>query len=348
MKIMFICDTMGSGGAERVISTLSNGFVERGNTVSILMLSNEAKGSFYNLNSGVKLLNLNFQSGGFFKKAHAIKNFVVSERPDIVISFLSYVCIYTWWALRRTRIPYIVSERNDPHQRGKLKQYLLNKSFKRAAGCVFQTEDAYQWYIKVARNKSIIIYNPVKLDFLPGTCNERKQQVLYVGRFTEQKNIFTLVDAFKLFSSENPTFKLKMFGNGSLEDKLKQKVIDENLSDKVFVLPNSKTWQQDEFDSSLFLLTSNFEGMPNVLAEALCLGIPSVAVDCPIGGPKELKKLFPKLLLLSDSNPKNICNKMKEMLLTKNDKCLIPNELEVDTIVDKWISFINNLLKKGA
>ena len=346
MKIMFICDTMGTGGAERVIATLSNGFVERGNNVSILMLSKEAKGSFYNLNDRVNLLNLNFQSGGFFKKAHAIKNFVVSEGPDMVISFLSYVCIYTWWALRRTKIPYIVSERNDPHQRGRLKQYLLNKSFKKAAGCVFQTEDACKWYIKVARNKSIIIYNPVKLDFLPGTCNERKHQVLYVGRFSEQKNIFTLVDAFKLFSSENPSFKLKMFGNGSLEDKLKQKVIDENLSDKVSVLPNSKTWQQDEFDSSLFLLTSNFEGMPNVLAEALCLGIPSVAVDCPIGGPKELKKLFPKLLSLSDSNPINICNKMKEMLLTKNDKCLIPNELEVNTIVDKWITFINDLLKK--
>lgn len=346
MKILFICDTMGSGGAERVIATLSNGFVERGNNVSILMLSNESNGSFYSLNKSIELSNLGLESGGFLKKAKAIRKYVLNKKPDIVISFLSYVCIYTWWALRPTKIPYIVSERNDPHQRGRLKQYLLNKSFRRAAGCVFQTEDAYKWYIKVARNKSIIIYNPVKLDFLPGTCNERKQQVLYVGRYSEQKNIFMLVDAFKLFSRENPSFKLKMFGNGPLEYKLKQKVIDEDLCDKVSVLPNSKTWQQDEFDSSLFLLTSNFEGMPNVLAEALCLGIPSVAVDCPIGGPKELKKLFPKLLSLSDSNPRNICNKMKEMLLTKNDKCLVPKELEVDTIVDKWISFINDLLKK--
>lgn len=339
---------MGSGGAERVIATLSNGFVEKGNKVSLLMLSSDANKSFYKLNDGIDLLKLEAKSGGFFIKARALRKFVEDRKPDIVISFLSYVCIYTWWALRRTKIPYIVSERNDPHQRGKLKQFLLNNSFKKAIGCVFQTEDACRWYSKVAQNKSIVIYNPVKLDFVPKICKERKQQILYVGRFTEQKNVFTLIDAFKLFNNENPTFKLKMFGSGPLEDALKQKIIEENLSDKVCILPSSKTWQQDEFDSSIFLLTSKFEGMPNVLAEALCLGIPAVSTDCPIGGPKELKKVFPHLLSLSDSNPKNICNKMKEMLLVENEKSIIPNELDDKTIVNKWLSFIRGLLKKES
>ena len=167
MKILFICDTMGSGGAERVIATLSNGFVERGNNVSILMLSNESNGSFYSLSQSIELSNLGLESGGFLKKAKAIRKYVLNKKPDIVISFLSYVCIYTWWALKRTKTPYIVSERNDPNHRSKIKQYLLNRSFNKAAGCVFQTDDAMEWYKNRIKTKSTIIHNPVCLDCVP-------------------------------------------------------------------------------------------------------------------------------------------------------------------------------------
>ena len=348
MRICFVCDTMESGGAERVIATLSNGFVTRGHDVTILMLSHEANSSFYSLDHRIKLLNLPEKQKAFLKKAKNLKRAILANKPDIVISFLSYVCIYTWWALRRTKIPYVVSERNDPNQRGKIKQYLLNKSFNRASGCVFQTEDAYTWYEKIAKNKSIVIYNPVNLDFVPESCKVRKKQILYVGRFTEQKNCLMLIDAFKLFSIKFPSYTLKMYGNGPMEEAIKQKIVSENLSDKVVMLPSSKMWQKEEYDSSLFLLTSKFEGMPNVLAEALCLGIPSVSTDCIIGGPKELKKLFPNLLALADSNPRSISEKMEEMMLVKSEKCIIPRELDKDIIVEKWIRFIENSLKKES
>lgn len=347
MKIMFICDTMGSGGAERVIATLSNGFVERGNNVSILMLSKEAKGSFYNLHAGVKLLNLNFQSGGFFKKVHAIKNFVASEGPDIVISFLSYVCIYTWWALRHTKIPYIVSERNDPNQRGKLKQFLLNKSFRRAAGCVFQTEDAQEWYLKKNKLNSVIIQNPVNLDFVPEKIGRIKNQILYVGRLNKQKNCFMLLKAFKLFSIKHPEFTLKMYGDGPLRDDLIDLISNLRLSNKVCLLSSSKTWQKDEYYSAMFVLSSRFEGMPNVLAEALSLGIPSVSTDCTIGGPKELKKCFPELLVLSEEiNSESFSLAMEKALQIQRKTPEIPEILQKKYIINMWIKFIEGIKKK--
>lgn len=347
MKIMFICDTMGSGGAERVIATLSNSFVERGNNVSILMLSKEAKGSFYNLNAGVKLLNLDFQSGGFFKKVHAIKNFVASEGPDIVISFLSYVCIYTWLALRRTKIPYIVSERNDPHQRGRLKQYLLNKSFKRAVGCVFQTEDSAEWYKRIAKNKSIVIYNPVYLDALPDGTKATKNQILYVGRFNEQKNLFMLIDAFKLFKKGNPQYTLEMYGDGQLKQAVINYVNEQDLLNDVVISASSNKWQEEENDSKLFVLPSKYEGMPNVLAEALCLGIPSVSTNCPIGGPKELKKLFPEALVLSERiTAESFAKAMEEGIKAKRVCAKIPDELKIDNIASQWLDFINHAIRK--
>ena len=337
---------MGSGGAERVIATLSNGFAECGNNVSVLMLSNESNGSFYSLSKGIELSSLGLESGGFLKKAKAIRKYVLNKKPDIVISFLSYVCIYTWWALRHTKIPYIVSERNDPNQRGKLKQYLLNKSFRKASGCVFQTEDAQKWYSKKNILNSVIIHNPVNLDFVPEKIGNIKNQILYVGRLNEQKNCFMLLEAFKLFSVRHPEFSLKMYGDGPLRDELIKHTTCLELANKVHLLSSSKTWQKDDFDSAMFVLASRFEGMPNVLAEALSLGIPSVSTDCTIGGPKELKKYFPELLVLSETNgAESFALAMEKALKIERKMPEIPTILQKDTIVVEWLKLIENLVK---
>lgn len=345
MRIMFVCDTMGSGGAERVISILSNSFVSKEHDVSILMIGSDASKPFYSLNNKIELLYLSNEKLGFFKKAKKIKKIIIENKPDIVISFLSYVCIYVWWALKRTKIPYIVSERNDPNHRGRLKQYLLNKSFKKAKGCVFQTEDALNWYKKISKNKSIIIHNPVNLDYCQVDVSKVKNQILYVGRLNEQKNCSLLINAFKLFEQKHPEYTFKMYGNGPLESELKKQVVDNDLTNKVFINPSSKTWQEDECDSAMFVLGSRFEGMPNVLAEALSLGIPSVSTDCTIGGPKELKKIFPNLLVLSkDDEPSNFANAMEEALMIKRLAPEIPEELKEENIVNKWLSFIDKVL----
>lgn len=345
MRIMFVCDTMGSGGAERVISILSNSFALKEHGVSILMIGSDASRPFYSLSDKIKLIHLSSEKLGFFKKAKKIKKVIIDDKPDIVISFLSYVCIYVWCALKHTKIPYIVSERNDPNHRGRLKQYLLNKSFKKAKGCVFQTEDALNWYKKISKNKSIIIHNPVNLDYCPVDVSKVKNQILYVGRLNEQKNCSLLINAFKIFEQKHPGYTFKMYGNGPLESELKKQVVNNNLDNKVFINPSSKTWQKDECDSAIFVLGSRFEGMPNVLAEALSLGIPSVSTDCTIGGPKELKKIFPNLLVLSkDDSSSNFANAMEEALVIKRLVPEIPEELKEENIVNKWLSFIDKVL----
>ncbi len=343
---MFVCDTMGSGGAERVISILSNSFVSKEHNVSILMIGSDASKPFYSLSNKIELIHLSREKLGVFKKAKKIKKVIIENKPDIVISFLSYVCIYVWWALRHTKIPYIVSERNDPNHRGRLKQYLLNKSFKKAKGCVFQTEDALNWYSKVSKDKSVIIHNPVSLDYYPNKIPEIKKQVLYVGRLNEQKNCSMLIEAFKLFEQKHPGYIFKMYGNGPLESELKKQIIDSQLENKVIIAPSSKTWQKDEYCSLMFVLGSKFEGMPNVLAEALALGIPSVSTDCTIGGPKELKKIFPELLVLAKSgSASDVALAMEVAFNIKYKKAMVPQELREQYIVDKWLCFISKVLK---
>lgn len=341
MKIVFACDTMGSGGAERVISILANSFVNKEYDVCILMIGSDAAGSFYSLDNRIKLIKLEHSKRGFFNKVKELKHTLLNIKPDIVISFLSYVCIYTWWALKGTNIPYIVSERNDPNQRSKIKQFLLNKSFRNAAGCVFQTEDALNWYKKIIKGNSSVIHNPVCLDYCPEKIPEIKKQVLYVGRLNEQKNCFMLIEAFKIFEQRHPDYIFKMYGNGPLELELKKQVAENHLEDKVTIASSSKTWQKDEYMSSMFVLGSKFEGMPNVLAEALCLGIPCVSTDCTIGGPKELKKFFYDGLILSRSDSaSDFALAMEQCLNISHKEVLVPEELSDRFIAEKWLSFI--------
>ena len=350
MRITFVCDTMDSGGAERVISSLANSFSEFGHEISIIMLAKRANGSFYKLSNDIHLISLTSdlaKDPSFFKKARLLKKQIISTKPDVVISFLSYVCIYTWWALRGTNVPYIVSERNDPNSRGKVKQSLLNKSFKKSVGCVFQTNDAKNWYKKICNNKSIVIYNPVNLTFMPNHLVKPKKQVLYVGRFSEQKNCQLLVKAFLKFHDECRDYYLTMYGDGSQKEELITLVKKSNAKEFIKILPSSKTWQKDEFDSAMFVLPSKFEGMPNVLAEALCLGIPSVSTDCPIGGPKELKQLFPELLVLSNGQTiDSLVDSMEHAVLIKHDKSRIPDDLDKSFIANKWLNFIQERIAK--
>lgn len=349
MKIVFVCDTLGSGGAERVISTVSNEFIKKGHDVAVIMLSSTAGNPFYPLDKRIKLIYLTKDFDrklGFLKKARLLKEAILLEEPDIVISFLSYVCIYTWWALKNTKIPYICSERNDPNQRSWFKQFLLNKAFNKASGCVFQTSDALEWYKKICGDKSTVIYNPVNLEFIPKEVTKRKKQILYVGRLNEQKNCDFLIESFALFSQKHPDYILKMYGDGPLKDRLNEMIQEKNLNEKILILPSSKTWQRDEYDSAVFVLPSKYEGMPNVLAEALCLGIPSVASDCPIGGPKELHKVFPNLLSLFDSFDKgNFVNLMEKALNIQNDIHSVPEVLNTNVIANQWLGFIDIRLR---
>ena len=345
MKILFVCDTLGSGGAERVISTLSNEFIKKGNQVGIVILSKSAGEPFYPLEKDVDVIYLTrnlSKKPNILKKSRLLKKEILARKPDAVIAFLSYVCIYTWWALRNTKIPYFVSERNDPHHRGRMRQFLLNRAFKRAAGCVFQTQDASNFYKYIKPNKKIIIYNPVSLSIENIKKKSGKSNViLSVGRLEPQKNPRLLLDAFKLFNKQHDGgYVLKMYGEGSLKQDLVNYVNGNNIRNVIFC-GNSKTWQQDENNATMFVMTSDFEGLPNSLIEALCLGIPCVSTDCPIGGPKELIKSFTNLKLCEASNLNAVLKAMNLSLLTPHINCCIPDSFCTNTIAQKWLDFLH-------
>ena len=141
---------------------------------------------------------------------------------------------------------------------------------------------------------------------------------------------------------------MKIYGDGPLEQQIHDYINNKKLGANVELVHNSNKWQELEYDSKVFVLPSIFEGMPNALSEALCLGIPCVSTNCPIGGPKELKKVFPNNLILASNVSKEAINEaMENALNIEVASSIVPFQLSSDKISEQWLVFIDKLIKKG-
>lgn len=108
--------------------------------------------------------------------------------------------------------------------------------------------------------------------------------ILAAGRLTVQKRFDILIYAFNLFSQKFPEYKLKIFGKGEEQSSLIKIINKCNLQDKVFILnPISEVIKRNR-SASMFVLSSDFEGIPNVVLEAMANGIPCIVTDCLPGG----------------------------------------------------------------
>ena len=358
-RVVLTCDTMGSGGAEKVIASLSNQMANQGIQVTIIGVADfkEPK-SFYKLDDGVVYNSLIYRISNKkcpIKRVFVLRKTIKAINPDVVISFLPNANIYTFLSLILTKIPFIVSERNNPYIDPKRKIMRMFKmfSFYCSSGSVFQTNEAKQFYPKRIQDKATIIKNPVSLHSNYHFCNIRSKTVLSVGRLVEQKNHKCLLRAFAIFNHmQNNTYKLKIFGEGPLKEELKQYCCDLGISTYVSFLGNNSEWHISETNDSMFVLSSDYEGMPNSLIEAMALGIPSIATDCPTGGPRELINDSINGFLVNVNNHVEMAEKMSQIIKPETAALFSANNEQLsqkycpERITQAWIQYIKCLSKE--
>lgn len=350
MNICFTVSAMESGGAERVVCTLSDELIKRGHEVAIVMVSAVRKSSYYNLNNEVKLLALcEGQNNASLplRRVKELKKCLLELGPDVVVAFLPHICVYTWLALKNTTIPYILSERNDPNQYSLIYKILIKRAFSKANGCVFQTHDAQSWYRKKEKENDRVIFNIVGLTYIPEIKSnyEKKKSVLFVGRLDPQKNYRLLLETFKKFNIAYPEYILDVYGDGPEKEKFLKLVSDLKLKECVVYHGKSASWHKDEYNAGMYVSSSDYEGMSNSLEEAAALGIPCVASNCPIGGSAELSRVFANINLFEVGNSEEF---LQSMLHAVNQSCYfdgINKAVSRETIVNEWLDL---LIKVGC
>ncbi len=135
------------------------------------------------------------------------------------------------------------------------------------------------------RNKGVVIPNPLREGLPDVWSGERERKIAVVGRLEPQKNHAMLIRAFAGFVKKFPEYELCIFGKGGLEQELKHMAKDLGIGEKVSFPGFRKNVLEIIRSYRMFVLSSDYEGIPNSLMEAMALGIPCIATDCPIGGP---------------------------------------------------------------
>lgn len=356
-RVVFTCDTMGNGGAERVIATLANQMSDFGIEIKIVGVADtNAPTSFYRLNDTVDYLSLcsNNKRINSFKRVIMLRKLFKELNPDVVISFLPNANVYSWLSLIGTNIPHIVSERNNPYvdPQNKLLRFLKRNAFYFANGCVFQTNGAKRFFNKKTQKNSIVIPNPISLSYYPNQfCDKKENTVLAVGRFFKQKNYRCLVDAFKQFNDSHfNRFTLKIYGDGPLKQEIMDYCKTIGISQYTNFAGSDNDWHSKEFKDAVYVLSSDYEGMPNSLAEAMALGIPSISTDCPCGGPRELIQDGINGFLVGVNDSAALAKKMDEAIRQKslvfytNTRNML-YDYSIENTSKKWVAYLKGLYK---
>ena len=294
-KILFAINQLYGGGAERVATLLANRLSDNYD-VSILVKFRYPHE--YALSPKIKVYTI-AESEEAFSKTRKFKRIIKRRRitkelkPDVVISFLSKTQISMMFATFGLKIKRIETVRNSPWNEN-LSPFMLRlwkKCFNRADGVIFQTEEQGEFFSAKVRKKSIILPNPVsKACFEKERCySEKIENFVAVGRIATQKNYPLMIKAFKKATEENNNLKLSIFGGGSESDinKLKALIEELELKNNVFIMGRSENVFDEVLKRDAFIMSSDFEGMPNALMEAMALGTVCISTNCRTG-PKDL------------------------------------------------------------
>ena len=319
-KMFFYINTVGTGGAERVMVNLADFFSEKGYDVTLIT-------SFpveieYPVIPSVRRISLEdhrVEQSRIKRNITRITNLrkiCKEEKPNILISFMAEPNFRAVLATRGLPVKLLVSVRNDPNKEyagiigGIVGKVLLPMS----DGCVFQTRDAQKWFPQRLQKKSKIIYNAVKSEFYKVVREPVAGEIVTCGRLTEQKNHELLLRAFSKVVKVHPEATLKIYGDGKLKEQLQHKIIELDLNGKAVLMGATDDVVNALKTANVFVLSSDYEGMPNALMEAMAAGVPCVATDCPCGGPRELFGDTSKDRLVPCGNEEILADKICEVL----------------------------------
>ena len=328
-KILLYTMIMIKGGTERTIANLSNHFIDKYDITIVCNINHPVE---YDLDSRIKLICIDkddkygekipkkiFTKLGP-KRNKILKEIISKEKPELIISFLPEPSIRSL-ILKKDfpSIPVLVAIRNIPTKEFITlpEKKLRNHYYKKADCIILQDETFIKFLPEHLINKITVIPNYITNSILNTKLdNKKEKKIVTITRLEKQKNVKLLINAFSKLDRRFDNYKLYIYGNGSLKKKLEELINNLNLNKKVFLKGTSNNINDEIKNASLFVLPSNYEGIPNSLLEAMSLALPVIATNSSTTIPK----------IINNNSNGIIINKNSEQELIDKIEYLLDNK----------------------
>lgn len=348
---IFFIGTLCNGGAERVVSILAGHIAEQGLDVEILTYYDRPVS--YALDPRVKhtIVENVTGTGNKLKNLVAIRKYF-KENAKVVISFLAPFNIMAIAANLGNGVPMIVADRNDPTKVPsntvirKLRDFL----YRFATGVVVQTQKNKAYFSKAVQKKSKVIYNPIDLKNNAGIAlkSEKEKKLVTAGRLMPQKNQKMMIRAFANVLKKHSDYQLVIYGEGPSREELETLCKELDVTGNVLLPGNVSDIHEKIKNAEVFVLSSDYEGMPNALIEAMCLGLPCISTK--VSGATDLIQDHENGLLTDLGNQEQMERAMLELIEERQlaaklgeNASKLNETLEVSKIMQEWIAFIGDI-----
>jgi GalNAc-alpha-(1->4)-GalNAc-alpha-(1->3)-diNAcBac-PP-undecaprenol alpha-1,4-N-acetyl-D-galactosaminyltransferase len=362
--ILLVVSSLSAGGAERIISEMANWWAAHDHRVTVLTLSGTDQ-DHYQLNPNVERIALDFWGRARnpwqvidkrIRRIVKLRKAILKSKPDLVISFMDLTNVRTLVALICTKIPVIISERTDPRYNPISRFWSCSRRFfyPLSAALVVQTRSVGQWaQCTFPSCKISVIPNFVRNIPESKGSGREKSMILAVGRLGREKGYDLLLRAFAVAGGVQKGWHLTILGEGIERHNLERLIAALGLTASVHlpgIVKEPAEWMQK---TSLFVLTSRFEGFPNALLEAMACGCAVIATNCP-SAPAEIINDDTNGLLVPAEDVIALSNAMQRLM---DDESLrqrmgvqalkVKTTFSQETIMAEWDALIENISSKG-
>ncbi|WP_204106175.1 MULTISPECIES: glycosyltransferase family 4 protein [Spirulina sp. CCY15215] len=374
IKITCVISSLAGGGAERAMVNLATSLCDRGYEITLFTLYPQIP-DIYTIPQKIKRVYPSPTPDGWqrwfdlkgqvkrakriWKRTFLLRTDIVNTKPDLIISFIDITNVLIIRTLVGTKIPIIATERSDFRYHKIPTHWVIMRLifYPLAIKIIVQTEELKNWVKKRFYPWNItVIPNPVFLiDCSSGSLKPEffrtGNNIVAVGRLAPVKGFNLLIDAFATIASEFPNWYLTILGEGECRRELEAQIQKLNLEKKVNLPGRIPEPTKILGYADLFVLTSQYEGFPNALLEAMSCGLAPISFDCP-SGPRAIIRNGIDGILVPPNNVAQLSQAMAELM--RNDekrKQLAMKAKEVldrfsqDKVMDIWEQVIAEALK---
>lgn len=342
-KILIAVPQLTGGGAERVATIWANSLYDMEYDVGVLAFY--PKDSEYELHDGIEKYYVTtsvdeYLKIGYFTRLKIIREILKKCSPQTVISFLPAMQIWIMIASIGLRLKRIETLRVSPWHiniEGRLNKILWKICYITADHVILQASDQASFFSEKIQKKCSVIPNPISDKYnkvYKKNIVDKMTNVIAVGRIDPQKNYEMMIEGFSRIIKVHPEMNLKIFGEGdeAYLISLKKLIRDKGSQNNIFFMGRTNQIEIEYLNSDLFLMTSDFEGLPNALMEAMASRLICISTNCKTGprdlidngvngflietgNVDELENLIYKVVTLSEEKKGKIADKARSRIL---------------------------------